>query len=101
MGGKVWTKNQEEQLKEMYLNGTDPKDIAKKLDRTENAVYTKAYKLGISSIIIKPNNPKFKAVYQDYDWCYERYINRGMTMQEMADEAGMEGARRTRRRRRS
>lgn len=88
MGGRVWTKNQEEQLKEMYLNGTDPKDIAKKLDRTENAVYTKAYKLGISSIIIKPNNPKFKAVYQDYDWCYERYINRGMTMQEMADEAG-------------
>lgn len=33
-------------------------------------------------------NNKFKAIYQEYDWCYEMFINRGMSMQEMAVEAG-------------
>ena len=37
---------------------------------------------------MRSNNPKFKAPYQDYDWCYERYINKGMSHQEMADECG-------------
>lgn len=36
---------------------------------------------------IKWNNPNFKAVYQEYDWCYERYILKGMTHEEMAKEA--------------
>lgn len=35
---------------------------------------------------IRNNNPNFKAVYQDYDWCYDHYINKGMTAQQMADE---------------
>lgn len=30
---------------------------------------------------------KFKAIYQDYDWCYERFITKGMSMKQMAEEA--------------
>ena len=36
---------------------------------------------------MKWNNPNFKAIYQEYDWCYERYILKGMTHEEMAKEA--------------
>lgn len=38
---------------------------------------------------IKKNNPLYKAPYQEYEWCFERFINRGMSHQEMADEIGV------------
>lgn len=85
---KKWTDEQVNILKEMYLSGAKISDIAKRIGKTDGAISSKAGDLGISKEIIKPNNPNFKAVYQDYDWCYERFINRGMSMQEMADEAG-------------
>ena len=30
----------------------------------------------------------FKAIYQDYDWCYQKYVIERKTYQEMADELG-------------
>ena len=30
----------------------------------------------------------FKAVYQEYDWCYQKFVIEGMNHQEMADECG-------------
>lgn len=33
-------------------------------------------------------NPDFKAIYQDYNWCYQKYIIERKTYQEMADELG-------------
>ena len=53
-----------------------------------SSITDKAHNLGFSQKYIKPNNGKFKAVYQDYDWCFDCYINKGMTMQEMANLAG-------------
>lgn len=89
MGSKIlWTNNDIELLTEMYVRGDKPSEIAKVINRTEAAVSSKANKLGLTTQIIKSNNPKFKAIYQDYDWCYERFINRDMSMQEMAKEAG-------------
>lgn len=89
MGSKIlWTNNDIELLTEMYVRGDKPSEIAKVINRTEAAVSSKANKLGLTTQIIKPNNPKFKAIYQDYDWCYDRFINRDMSMQEMAKEAG-------------
>jgi LAGLIDADG DNA endonuclease family. len=37
----------------------------------------------------KKNDPRYKAPYQDYNWCFDRYINKGMSHQEMADEIGV------------
>lgn len=34
------------------------------------------------------NDSNFKAEYQNYDWCYEMYMNRGMNHDEMAKKAG-------------
>lgn len=83
-----WSNEEIETLIELYSKNAKISDIAKQLGRTEGAVSSKAQHIGITSNIIKPNNPNFKAIYQDYDWCYERFINKGMSMQEMADEAG-------------
>lgn len=33
------------------------------------------------------NGMDFKELYQDYDWCYEMFVNRGMNHEEMAIEA--------------
>ena len=82
-----WTEDEIQILTNMYLNNCKIVDIAKELNKTTGAVSTKALKLGLTKLMMRPNNSKFKAVYQDYDWCYERFINRGMSMQEMADEA--------------
>lgn len=32
-------------------------------------------------------NPNFKAIYQDYDWCYQKYMVEGLNHEEMAKEA--------------
>lgn len=85
---KKWAEEQISILKEMYLDGAKISDIAQKIGKTNGAISSKADDLGLSKEIIRPNNPKFKAVYQDYDWCFERFINQGMSMQEMAEEAG-------------
>ena len=84
---KMWTKEDEEKLREMYLEQKSIKEIADYFGVTVGAVSSKAGDIGVSKELIKSNNPNFKAVYQDYDWCYERFINRGMGMQEMAYEA--------------
>lgn len=31
----------------------------------------------------------YKAIYQDYDWCYQKYVIERKTYQEMADELGV------------
>ena len=36
------------------------------------------------------NNSNHKAMYQEYGWCYDNYINKGLTMKEMAKIAGVE-----------
>ena len=51
-------------------------------------ISSRSSRLKLGDKYMRNNNPKFKAVYQDYDWCYERYVIKGMTHQEMADECG-------------
>lgn len=82
-----WTENEIRILTDMYLNNCKISDIAKTLNKSVGAISTKAFTLGLTKLMTKPNNVKFKAVYQDYDWCYERFVERGMSMQEMAVEA--------------
>ena len=33
-------------------------------------------------------DPRFKAIYQDYNWCYQKYVIEGLNHNEMAKEAG-------------
>lgn len=90
MGNKnLWTKEEIEKFEELYKEGKSFKEISKILGRTVNAINKKSYDLRLGDKYMRNNNPKFKAVYQDYDWCYERYINRRMSHQEMADECGV------------
>lgn len=88
MNGLKWTDFEIKILKEAYDNDESLLEISKKINRTISAIESKANDLGITSKTIKKNNIKFKAVYQDYNWCYDKFINHGMSMKEMADEAG-------------
>lgn len=36
---------------------------------------------------LRKNHPEFKALYQDYDWCYQKYMIEGLNHDEMANEA--------------
>ena len=84
----IWTKEEEVKLEQMYKDGRTIKEIAKYFHMNINAISAKASAMNISSKYMKPNNPKFKAPYQDYDWCYERFVNKRMSHEEMAKEAG-------------
>lgn len=85
---RKWSAKEYEQLAEMYKDGLSFDEIAKTLKRSVYSISHKVQDLQLSQKYIRSNNPNFKAVYQDYGWCYERYINKGMTHQEMADECG-------------
>ena len=88
MGKNFWSKEEECELEEMYKNGLSFKEMSEKLNRTITSVQYKSSKLKLGEKYMRSNNPNFKASYQDYDWCFDRYINKGMTHKEMADECG-------------
>ena len=33
------------------------------------------------------NSSKYRAVYQNYDWCYQKYVIEGLNHEEMAEES--------------
>lgn len=93
MGKVTWTKEQEEYLEELYSQYLPMKDIVEKMNdfsginRTATAISNKAAKMRLSQKYIKSNSANFKAIYQDYDWCYDHYVNQGLNHEEMAEEA--------------
>lgn len=87
MSKNTWTEEEINILKDLYSNNESLEKIANKLNRTKKAVARKANNLQLSRSIMDKHNNKYKAPYQDYDWCYERYINRNMTHEQMAKEA--------------
>lgn len=93
MGKQTWNKEQEEYLEQLYSEYLPMSEITLKInnfsgiDRTSSAISCKAVKMGLTKKYIKPNSTKFKAIYQDYDWCYERYVIQGLNHDEMAKEA--------------
>ena len=32
-------------------------------------------------------DPRYKAIYQDYDWCYQKFVEEGLNQNQMAKEA--------------
>ena len=85
---KAWTEEEKIKFEELYKQGLSFEEISKILDRGIGSLNTMSSKLKLGYKYMRPNNPHFKAIYQDYDWCYERYINRRMSFEEMAEEAG-------------
>lgn len=84
----LWTVEEESLLEDLYKEYKSIEEISKIINRSPDAISTKASELKLGNKYMRTNNPKFKAQYQSYDWCYERYIVKGMTHQEMAEEAG-------------
>ena len=89
MGKRTWTEEQEAELSEMYRQGIKISIISEKFNRSYKAICSKITSMGLNKDITRKTDYRFTAIYQDYDWRYERYINRGMTMKEMAEEAGV------------
>jgi hypothetical protein len=85
-----WTKAEEEKLLNLVLKSTHYKEISKILNKSVNAINSKVNSLKIDTSEIYKNNPKYKAIYQNYDWCYQKYIIEGLNHDEMALEAGCE-----------
>ena len=94
MGKTTWSKEQEECLEYLYSQYIPLNKVVEEINkisdinRTRTAISNKAARMGLTSKYIKPNSSKFKAIYQDYDWCYEHYVNQGLNHEEMADIAG-------------
>lgn len=86
---KRWTKEEIKYIENMYLLNKPLKEIADHFNVSDKAISSIAKKYGISQKYIKPNNTKYKAIYQEYDWCFDRFVNKGMSHQEMADELGV------------
>lgn len=85
----LWTEEEIKILKDGYANYESIDEISKKLpNRTKSSIFNKAQKLGLPNIYIRQNSSKFRAIYQDYEWCYNKYINQRMSYEEMAKEAG-------------
>lgn len=93
MGKQTWTKDQEEYLEKLYSEYILLDEIVKKINlysgiiRTRSAVSSKANKMGLTKKYMKPNNPNFKAIYQDYDWYYKHFVEMGMNHEQMAELA--------------
>lgn len=87
MSRKEWTVEEENLLVSCYREKKSIDKIASLLNRTQHSITAKAQKLGLSKKYVKNNNSKFKAIYQDYEWCYQKYITENKTHKEMANEA--------------
>lgn len=87
--GSEWTEDEIKLLEECYSKKMPLNEIIKLLPkRTYGSISSKASGLGLTEKYIKNNNANYKADYNDYDWCYERFINRCMSAQEIAEESG-------------
>ena len=90
MGKVTWTKEQEEYLEELYSKFLPLDEITRLMNefssiiRKPGGISSKANKLGLTQKYMKPNNPNFVAVYQDYDWCYDKFVEKGLNHDEMA-----------------
>lgn len=87
MGKRKWTIEEEQLLDLCYKEKRPMREIVKLLNKTDKSISSKAIKMGLIANNIKKNNPKFKAIYQDYDWCYQKFVIENKSHREMAEEA--------------
>ncbi len=88
MGKTTWTFEMESQLALFYEKHTPMKEMCEWFHKKPCAISSKAMSMGLTQKYPKSNAKNFTAPYQNYDWCYEHYIVKGMSLQQMADELG-------------
>lgn len=84
---KTWSEEEKENVRQMYLSGLSTTDIGKKMQVSTNAIHDLLVRLGVEIEVRCKTDSRYKAPYQEYDWCYERYVLKGMSFEEMAEEA--------------
>lgn len=90
MGKQTWTKEQEEYLEELYSKYLPLDQVVFEFNKffdtnkQRSAISSKANKIGLTKKYIKSNNPNFKAIYQDYNWYYDQFVNNGLDHEDMA-----------------
>lgn len=87
-GGKLWTAEEDKILEEEYSKFSPISKIQEKIGRSKGSITTRAEYLGLPQKYIRNNSCNYKAKYQKYDWCYDKYIVHGMDMKDMAKECG-------------
>lgn len=86
---RCWTENEISVLEECYKNKASMDELKLKIpNHSVRSSMSKASKLGFAKKYMKNNHPNFKAEYQNYDWCYEHFINLGKTVSQISAETG-------------
>ena len=83
---KMWTDEEVADVCNKYLSGVEEKVIASEYNCSVGAIDHILKRGGVTKEIRYTNDSRFTAPYQDYNWCYERYIVKGMSYEEMAIE---------------
>lgn len=86
--GRLWTNEEIEILKDCYDKQMSMAEMTKLFpNRTSHSISVKAQKMGFTSIYIKKNNVKYKAIYQNKDWLTSEILQ-GKNYKEIAKDAG-------------
>jgi len=80
-----WSSEEEDILIELIEKVTPYKEIKNILNKTITAITSKVKRMNLNTKY--KNSMNYKSIYQDYDWCYQKYINEGLSHDEMAKEA--------------
>ena len=89
--GKCWRYNEDfiKYLKQkVEIEYIPPTTISKEFGVDYKTIINIINKYNIKKHINK-HDCNFKAIYQDYDWCYQKFIIEGLNHQEMDDECGV------------
>lgn len=84
---KIWTDQEKEEVRQMYVNGFSTSEIGKHMNVSGDSIHNLLIRLGVEIEIRCKTDSRFTAPYQEYDWCYERYVLKQMSFEEMAKEA--------------
>jgi hypothetical protein len=87
MGKRTWTEEQEKILIDMVRENKSFKEIAEVIDKKVPAISRKKQAMKLEYPIVQTHNSKFKAIYQDYDWCYQKFIIENKNYKEISEEA--------------
>ena len=86
--GRLWTNEEIEVLENCYKKQMSMAEMTKLFtNRTSHSISVKAQKMGFTSIYIKKNNVKYKAIYQNKDWLTSEILQ-GKNYKEIAKDAG-------------
>lgn len=83
-----WTQEEVDSISSMHKNGMSIKEIADQFGVSIGCIHSVFSNYNLEIEVREKNDYRFKAPYQTYEWCYQRYVNERKTYEEMAEEAG-------------